>query len=330
MPHWWRTRLRNRFARLVPVHPAVVAAPATACRLPNERVKLLKPPGFPANIDRQEPAEGILRRQGQCGLACRTGRKRAKQRDPGAFGRAGALRRANTGGKRISPADKTIAAKGRNAKTREGGRLRDRDKIKPAKGGGAETAGGAPHRAPYPQGEPPVGSQRTAIHRCGVEHRVGTRKIHGPTPGTSVALSSPNGLWVGGDGVVYVLDTGNGKVRWLDTNGVMTTLFTDHSGITTGRGLWVKDDRTLAYFGDAQGTDMDPRGRHPDGQQVQLQRLGQFHRRGSRRPDCDGSRRQPGVFSADERRQCGLPRSSLWQWRHQQCGGRHVGQHQRT
>jgi hypothetical protein len=74
----------------------------------------------------------------------------------------------------------------------------------------------------------------------------------GPTPGTSVALSSPNGLWLGGDGVVYVLDTGNGKVRWLDTNGVMTTLFTDHSGITTGRGLWVKDDRTLAYFGDGQ------------------------------------------------------------------------------
>ena len=52
--------------------------------------------------------------------------------------------------------------------------------------------------------------------------------------------------------MVYVLDTGNGKVRWLDTNGVMTTLFTDHSGITTGRGLWVKDDRTLAYFGDAE------------------------------------------------------------------------------
>jgi hypothetical protein len=71
-----------------------------------------------------------------------------------------------------------------------------------------------------------------------------------PAPGTNVALSSPNGLWVGGDGVVYVLDTGNGKVRWLDTNGVLTTLFADANGITSGRGLWVKDDRTLAYFGD--------------------------------------------------------------------------------
>jgi hypothetical protein len=73
-----------------------------------------------------------------------------------------------------------------------------------------------------------------------------------PTPATNVALSFPNGLWLGGDGAVYVLDTGNGKVRWLDTHGVMTTLLTDANGITTGRGLWVKDDRTLAYFSDGQ------------------------------------------------------------------------------
>ena len=73
-----------------------------------------------------------------------------------------------------------------------------------------------------------------------------------PTAGTNVALSFPNGLWVAGNGVVYILDTGNGKVRWLDTNGVVTTLFTDTNGITTGRGLWVRDDRTLAYFGDGK------------------------------------------------------------------------------
>ena len=40
-------------------------------------------------------------------------------------------------------------------------------------------------------------------------------------------MNMPNGLWVRGDGTVYVLDTGNGKVRRLDTNGLMTTLFTD-------------------------------------------------------------------------------------------------------
>jgi hypothetical protein len=73
-----------------------------------------------------------------------------------------------------------------------------------------------------------------------------------PTTATNVALSFPNGLWLGADGVVYVLDTGNGKVRWLDTNGILTTLFTDGNGITTGRGLWVKDDRTLAYYSDGQ------------------------------------------------------------------------------
>jgi hypothetical protein len=65
---------------------------------------------------------------------------------------------------------------------------------------------------------------------------------------TNVALNSPNGLWVGGDGSVYILDTGNGKVRWLATNGLMTTLFTVTGGIGGGRGLWVRDDRALAYF----------------------------------------------------------------------------------
>jgi hypothetical protein len=69
-----------------------------------------------------------------------------------------------------------------------------------------------------------------------------------PALATTVGLSFPNGLWVGGDDSVYILDTGNGKVRWLNPNGVLTTLFTDTNGISGGRGLWVKDDHTLAYF----------------------------------------------------------------------------------
>lgn len=68
------------------------------------------------------------------------------------------------------------------------------------------------------------------------------------TPGTNVALRFPNGLWVRGDGTLYVLDTDNAKVRRLDTNGTMTTLFTVAGGITTGRGLWVKDDESITYF----------------------------------------------------------------------------------
>jgi len=71
-----------------------------------------------------------------------------------------------------------------------------------------------------------------------------------PTNGTEVHLKAPNGLWVRADGTVYVLDTGNGKIRRLGTNSVMTTLVADGNGITAGRGLWVRDDEGLAYYSD--------------------------------------------------------------------------------
>jgi hypothetical protein len=72
------------------------------------------------------------------------------------------------------------------------------------------------------------------------------------TPGNLVALNEPNGLWVRGDGTVYILDLQNGKIRRLGTNGMLTTLFTVPGGIASGRGLWVKDDESLAYV--ASGT----------------------------------------------------------------------------
>jgi len=78
-----------------------------------------------------------------------------------------------------------------------------------------------------------------------------------PTPATNVALRFPNGEWVRGDGTVYILDTDNSKVRRLDTNGMLTTLFTAPSGtngIKGGRGLWVRDDEGLVYYG--AGTDI--------------------------------------------------------------------------
>ena len=68
------------------------------------------------------------------------------------------------------------------------------------------------------------------------------------TSGTEVALNDPNGLWVRGDGTLFILDTGNGKVRRLGTNGIMQTLFTVPGGISVGRGLWVSDDETEAYL----------------------------------------------------------------------------------
>lgn len=69
-----------------------------------------------------------------------------------------------------------------------------------------------------------------------------------PTPARNVALSQPNGCWVRKDGTVYILDLGNGKVRRVDTNGICVTLFSVPGGISTGRGLWVSDDETLAYL----------------------------------------------------------------------------------
>lgn len=68
-----------------------------------------------------------------------------------------------------------------------------------------------------------------------------------PMLGTQVALSGPNGLWVHADGTLFILDTDNGKVRRLDTNGMMQTLFSVPGGIQAGRGLWVSDDQTRAY-----------------------------------------------------------------------------------
>jgi sugar lactone lactonase YvrE len=68
----------------------------------------------------------------------------------------------------------------------------------------------------------------------------------GPLSGTSAHLYQPNGLWVRADGTVYILDLGNRKIRKLDTNGELRTLFGVPS-LGTGRGLWVADDERLAY-----------------------------------------------------------------------------------
>jgi hypothetical protein len=70
-------------------------------------------------------------------------------------------------------------------------------------------------------------------------------------------LNNPNGLWVRGDGVFYVLDTGNGKIRKVDTDGTMTTIYTAKSGITGGRGLWVNADESIIYF--CSGTELRKR-----------------------------------------------------------------------
>jgi hypothetical protein len=91
------------------------------------------------------------------------------------------------------------------------------------------------------------------IHTAAGTHAVGNGP-DGSSIATDVAMNLPNGLWVGASGTVYVLDTGNGKVRRLATNGMLTTLFTDSNGINGGRGLWVKNDESLVYY--ASGNDL--------------------------------------------------------------------------
>ncbi|MBM3844961.1 MAG: hypothetical protein FJ405_01575 [Verrucomicrobia bacterium] len=63
----------------------------------------------------------------------------------------------------------------------------------------------------------------------------------------SVELNAPNGLYVRWDGTVYVLDTGNNRVRRLDPSGRIRTLFTVSAGLKDGRGLWVRTDERLAF-----------------------------------------------------------------------------------
>ena len=75
----------------------------------------------------------------------------------------------------------------------------------------------------------------------------------GPAPATNLHLNWPNGGWMRADGTFYILDTYNGKVRRVNTNGVMTTLFTT-APMGDGRAFWIKSDESLVYFGSGDGT----------------------------------------------------------------------------
>lgn len=73
----------------------------------------------------------------------------------------------------------------------------------------------------------------------------------GPAAATNLNLNFPNALWVRADGTVYVLDTDNGRVCRVATNGEMSTLFLANgsgAALNGGRVLWVKDDESLALF----------------------------------------------------------------------------------
>jgi hypothetical protein len=74
----------------------------------------------------------------------------------------------------------------------------------------------------------------------------------GPDHATNLNLNFPNGGWIRADGTFYVLDTENGRVRRIATNGMMTTLVTT-APMGDGRALWVASDESLIYFGSGPG-----------------------------------------------------------------------------
>ncbi|MEY2411353.1 MAG: hypothetical protein QOF48_4023 [Verrucomicrobiota bacterium] len=72
----------------------------------------------------------------------------------------------------------------------------------------------------------------------------------GPDAATELQLASPNGLFVFPNGIVYVLDPGNHRIRRIDTNGIMTTVVNDPEPdwYPSGRALWVRPDEQLIYY----------------------------------------------------------------------------------
>lgn len=66
-------------------------------------------------------------------------------------------------------------------------------------------------------------------------------------PATQVALSNPNGVWVRPDGVFWVLDLDNGKIRRVDLDGTMHTVVSGEN-LGEGRGLWVSADEQQMYW----------------------------------------------------------------------------------
>jgi hypothetical protein len=86
------------------------------------------------------------------------------------------------------------------------------------------------------------------IHTYAGTHTAGDNG-DGPDYATNLHLNNPNGGWLGAHDVFYVLDTDNAKVRRIQTNGMMTTLFSSATTLGDGRALWVKNDESVVYFG---------------------------------------------------------------------------------
>lgn len=73
----------------------------------------------------------------------------------------------------------------------------------------------------------------------------------GPAPATNLHLHFPNGGWMAEDGRFYVMDTYNSRIRKIDTNGIMSTMFEQpvpNDFNREGRGLWVRSDESEVFY----------------------------------------------------------------------------------
>ncbi|MDB6173100.1 MAG: hypothetical protein JWL59_2411 [Chthoniobacteraceae bacterium] len=87
------------------------------------------------------------------------------------------------------------------------------------------------------------------IHTFAGTHMEGNNG-DGPALATTLHLDGPNGLYVLPNGVVYILDPGNHRIRRVDTSGIMTTVVNDRdpNWHSSGRALWVSNDEQLIYY----------------------------------------------------------------------------------
>lgn len=91
------------------------------------------------------------------------------------------------------------------------------------------------------------------IHRVAGTNAAGDGD-DGAQPGTDCALSGPNGIHVLPDGTCFIFDVGNRKVRRLNRDGTIITVFADPGLSFVGRGLWSNTEGTLIYY--ASGTEV--------------------------------------------------------------------------
>ena len=71
-----------------------------------------------------------------------------------------------------------------------------------------------------------------------------------PGPATSINLVACNGLYVLPNGIVYIYDAGNHRIRRVGLDGIMTTIVNDPdpNWLPSGRGLWVSPTEDLIYY----------------------------------------------------------------------------------